>query len=43
MNAYFLSNLIRNDFVLYFSTKEGMGRNEKEKLFYTNDDFFLEL
>ena len=40
MNVRSLSNLTRNAFVLYFSTKKGMGRNKKEKLFFVNGDFF---
>ena len=39
-NVYSLSNLIRNAFVLYFSTKKRMGRNKKKKLFLVNGDFF---
>ena len=42
MNACSLSNLTRNAFVLYFSTKEGMERNKKKKLFLVNGDFFWE-
>ena len=41
-NACSLSNLTRNAFVLYFSTKKGMEMNKKEKLFLVNVDFFLE-
>ena len=41
-NACSLSNLTRNIFVLYFSTKKRMGRNKREKLFLVNGDFFLE-
>ena len=36
---HFFSNLTRNKFVLYFSTKKW---NEKEKLFFVNCDFFSE-
>ena len=37
----FISNLTRNGFVLWFSTKrKGMVGNKKEKLFFVNGDFF---
>ena len=41
-NACSLLNLTRNVFVLYFSTKKGMKRNKKEKLFLVNGEFFWE-
>ena len=40
MNGCSFSNLTRNTFVLYFSTKKGMRGNEKEKIFFVNDVFF---
>ena len=39
-NNDFLSYLVRNKFVIYFSTIKGMRRNEKEKLFLMNGNFF---
>ena len=39
-NVCSLSNLTKNAFVLYFSTKKGMKRNKEEKLFLVNGDFF---
>ena len=40
MNICSLSNLTKNAFVLYFSTKKEMERNKKEKLFLVNGNFF---
>ena len=35
-NNDFLSYLVRNKFVIYFSTIKGMRRNGNEKLFHVN-------
>ena len=35
-NSRFFSNLTRNNFVFYFSTKKRMKENKKEKLFLVN-------
>ena len=39
-NGCSFSNLTRNTFVLYFSTKKEMVENEKKKLFFVNGDIF---
>ena len=41
MNGCTISNLTKNDFFLWFSTKKRMVGNEKEKLFLVNGDFFF--
>lgn len=40
MNGCSFSNLTRKNFVLYFSTKKRMRRNEKKNLFIVNGNFF---
>ena len=40
MNGHSFSNLTRNTFVLYFSTKKGTVRNENKNLFIVNEIFF---
>ena len=39
-NGCYISNLTRNDFVFWFSTKKEMVGNEKKKLFFMKGDFF---
>lgn len=38
-NDYFLSYLVKNKFILYFSKIKGMRKNGKKKLFFVNGKF----
>ena len=42
-NNDFFIYLVKNKFVLYFSTTKRMERNEKENLFFMNGKLFLEI